>query len=165
MVNSSYLSQSMLCRSWFQKVTTLLTLHHEQKLRFWHLYVIKTTQKIWLFPNIYDNASHSLSKAQIDLKKVFYSIFVVRTKIWILKYGFLSFFGAKWLKLKSKTQKINYQWFLAHFLWFLSLFQIPDVKHEFQLVKLKVRKNGILKPPAIWDAFQMLPIVGLTVTE
>ena len=102
-------------------------------------------KKIWLFPNIYDNASHSLSKAQIDLKKVFYSIFVVRTKIWILKYGFLSFFGAKWLKLKSKTQKINYQWFLAHFLWFLSLFQIPDVKHEFQLVKLKVRKNGIIK--------------------
>ena len=95
--------------------------------------------------NIYDNASHSLSKAQIDLKKVFYSIFVVRTKIWILKYGFLSFFGAKWLELKSKTQKINYQWFLAHFLWFLSLFQIPDVKHEFQLVKLKVRKNGIIK--------------------
>ena len=27
--------------------------------------------------------------------------------------------------------------------WFLSLFQISDVKHEFLLIKLKVRKNDI----------------------
>ena len=37
----------------------------------------------------------------------------------------------------------DYQQFWAHFEWFLSLFQISDVKHEFLLVKLKVCKNGI----------------------
>ena len=37
----------------------------------------------------------------------------------------------------------DYQQFLAHFEWFLSLFQISDIKYEFLQVKLKVRKNGI----------------------
>ena len=37
----------------------------------------------------------------------------------------------------------DYLQFWAHYEWFLSLFQINDVKHEFLLVKLKVRKNGI----------------------
>ena len=37
----------------------------------------------------------------------------------------------------------DYQHFLAHFEWFLSLFQIYDVKPELSPVKLKVRKNGI----------------------
>ena len=32
---------------------------------------------------------------------------------------------------------------MAHFEWFLSPFQISDVKHEFLLIKLKVQKNGI----------------------
>ena len=33
--------------------------------------------------------------------------------------------------------------FLAHFEWFLALFQISDVKHMFLRVKLKVHKIGI----------------------
>ena len=37
----------------------------------------------------------------------------------------------------------DYQQFLSHFVWFLSLIQISDVKNEFLLVKLKVRQNGI----------------------
>jgi len=37
----------------------------------------------------------------------------------------------------------DYQQFLAHFDWFLSIFQISDVKPELSPVKLKVRKNGI----------------------
>ena len=37
----------------------------------------------------------------------------------------------------------DYQQFLAHFDWFLSLFQISDVKPELSLVELKVCKNGI----------------------
>ena len=37
----------------------------------------------------------------------------------------------------------DYQQFLAHFDWFLSIFQISDVKLELSPVKLKVRKNGI----------------------
>ena len=36
----------------------------------------------------------------------------------------------------------DYQQFLAHFLWFLSLFQISDVKHEMLPDELKVSKNG-----------------------
>ena len=36
----------------------------------------------------------------------------------------------------------DYQQLFAHFEWFLSLFQILDIKHEFLQVKLKVR-NGI----------------------
>ena len=37
----------------------------------------------------------------------------------------------------------DYQQFLAHFDWFLSIFQISDVKPELSPVKLKLRKNGI----------------------
>ena len=37
----------------------------------------------------------------------------------------------------------DYQQFLAHFDWFLALFQISDVKHELLPVKLKECKNGI----------------------
>ena len=77
---------------------------------------------------------------------------------------------------------------MTHFEWFSSLVQISDEKHEFLLVKIKVRKNGtswaknlVLKKiskvifvpksklcekfgskwPLNW--FQMLPLVGLTV--
>ena len=39
----------------------------------------------------------------------------------------------------------DYQQFLAHFDWFLSLFQISDEKPELLPVKLKVRKNGIFQ--------------------
>ena len=37
----------------------------------------------------------------------------------------------------------DYQRFLAHFDWLLSLFQISNVKPELSLVELKVCKNGI----------------------
>ena len=37
----------------------------------------------------------------------------------------------------------DYQHFLAHFDWFLSLFQISDIKPKLSLVKLKVGKNAI----------------------
>ena len=57
----------------------------------------------------------------------------------------LAFLELKWLKLVSKTQKVivsnDYQQFLAHFDWFLSIFQISDVK--LSPVKLKVHKIGI----------------------
>ena len=59
----------------------------------------------------------------------------------------MAFFGAKMTKIDIQNPKqivINdYQQFLAHYEWFLSLSQISDVKYEFLLVKLKVRKNGI----------------------
>ena len=37
----------------------------------------------------------------------------------------------------------DYLHFLAHFEWFLALFQISDVKPELSSVKLKVCENGI----------------------
>jgi len=37
----------------------------------------------------------------------------------------------------------DYQQFLAHFDWFLALFQISDVKPELSPLELKVCKNGI----------------------
>ena len=37
----------------------------------------------------------------------------------------------------------DYQQFLTHFDWFLTLFQISDVKTELSPVELKVCKNGI----------------------
>ena len=37
----------------------------------------------------------------------------------------------------------DYQQFWVHFEWFLSLFQISDVKPELSPVELKVCKNGI----------------------
>ena len=65
----------------------------------------KCPEKIWLFPNIYDNASHTLSGSQNGLKTGFYSIFVIGgTKIRIRKCGFLAFLGLKWTQLVSKTQ-------------------------------------------------------------
>ena len=70
-----------------------LTLHIlGSKLRFWHLFVIQLTPKIWLFQNINDSASKILLEALNDLKKGFFSIFVVSwTKIWILECVFLPF--------------------------------------------------------------------------
>ena len=64
----------------------------EQNSCFWHLFVIQMTQKIWLSPNIIDNASHTLSGSQNDLKMGFYSIFVIGgTKIWIWKCSILAY--------------------------------------------------------------------------
>ena len=51
------------------------------------------------------------------------------------------------IKIGITNPKVNdtndYQQFLAHFEWFLSLFQIYDVKPELLPVELKVCKNGI----------------------
>ena len=60
---------------------------------------------------------------------------------------FFGLFWAKMTKIGIPNPKLNvtndYQHFLAHFEWFLLLFQIDDVKHELSPVKLKVHKNGI----------------------
>ena len=60
---------------------------------------------------------------------------------------FLGLFRAKMTIIGIQNPKLNvtndYQLFLAHFEWFLSLFQISDVKPELLPVELKVCKNGI----------------------
>ena len=77
---------------------------HEEKSHFWHFLWSKWPKKIWLFPNIYDNASHTLFGTQNGLKMGFYGIFVIGgMKIWIWKCDFLAFLGLKWLKLVFKT--------------------------------------------------------------
>ena len=58
---------------------------------------------------------------------------------------FLAFFEAKMTKIPKQIVTNDHQQFWAHFEWYLSLFQISDVKHEFLLVKLKARKNDISK--------------------
>ena len=60
---------------------------------------------------------------------------------------FFGLFRAKMTTISIQNPKIivsiNYQQFLAHFDWFLSLFQISDVKPELSPDKLKLCKNGI----------------------
>ena len=60
---------------------------------------------------------------------------------------FFGLFRAKMNTIGIQNPKLivtnDYQQFLAHFDWFLSIFQISDVKLELSPVKLKVRKNGI----------------------
>ena len=63
----------------------------------------------------------------------FYSIFVVGgDNFRIIKFGFLAFFEAKMTKFVILDQKLivpnDYLQFWAHFEWFLSLFQISEVK-------------------------------------
>ena len=70
------------------------------------------------------------SKEQI---KGFYGIFVVGgNNFRIMKFGFLAFFEAKMTKIVILDQKLivpnDYLQFWAHFEWFLSLFQISEVK-------------------------------------
>ena len=64
-----------------------------------------------------------------------------------LKCGFSAIFGALMTKIDIQNPKLivtnDYQQFLVHFEYFLSLFQISDEKLEFLLVMLKVPKNGI----------------------
>ena len=47
----------------------------------------------------------------------------------------------------------DYQQFWAHFEWFLSLFQISDVKPELSPVKLKVSKNDIFGAKNLFQNF------------
>ena len=60
---------------------------------------------------------------------------------------FFGLFRAKMNTIGIQNPKLivtnDYQQFLAHFEWFLALFQISDVKPELSLVELKVSKNGI----------------------
>ena len=62
-----------------------------------------------------------------------YLSFVVGvTDFWIIKFGFLAFFEAKMTKIVILDKKLivpnDYLQFWAHFEWFLSLFQISEVK-------------------------------------
>ena len=60
---------------------------------------------------------------------------------------FLGLFRAEMTTIGFQNPKLivsnDYQQFLAHFDWFLSLFQVSDVEPELLLVELKVCKNGI----------------------
>ena len=72
-------------------------------------------------------------EAQNGEKRGFYGIFVVgSTNFRIMKFGFLAFFEAKLTTIGILDQKIivpnDYQEFWVHFEWFLSFFQISDVK-------------------------------------
>ena len=88
--------------------------------------------------------------AQNGKKRGFQSIFVVGgTNFRIIKLGFLAFFEAKMTKIVILDQKLivpnDYLQFWAHFEWFLSLFQISEVKQLLSQFKLKVRKNGTFR--------------------
>ena len=78
----------------------------------------KWPQKIWLFPNIYDNAFYTLLGSQNGLQMGFYSIFVfLGTKIQI--GAFFGLFRAKMNTIGIQNPKIivtnDYQQFLAPF--------------------------------------------------
>ena len=65
--------------------------------------------------------------------KFFFSIFIVgSTNFRIRKFGYSAFFVAKMTKTVILDQKLivpnDYLQFWVHFEWFLSLFQILDVK-------------------------------------
>ena len=112
-------------------------------MHFLHLFVMQLTPKNLTFPKC---LSYSLEGSKWQ-KKGFHNIFVIgRTKIWILKCGFLAFLGAKMTKIEIQNPKLfvinDYQQF-SHILSGFYHFQISDAKHEFMLVKLKVCKNGI----------------------
>ena len=66
-------------------------------------------------------------------------------QILIHEIRFLSLFEAKLTKIVILDPKLivpnDYQQFWVHFDWFLSLFQIMDVKYLFSLIKLKVCKT------------------------
>ena len=61
---------------------------------------------------------------------------------------FFGLFRAKMNTIGIQNPKLivtnDYQQFLAHFEWFLTLFQISDVKPELSPVELKVCKNGLI---------------------
>ena len=70
---------------------------------------------------------------------------------------FFGLFWAKMTKIGIQNPKLivtnDYQKFWAHFYWFLSLFQISDVKPELSPVELKVSKNGIFWAKNLFQKF------------
>ena len=70
---------------------------------------------------------------------------------------FFGLFRAKMNTIGIQNQKLivtnDYQQFLAHFEWFLALFQISDVKPELSPVELKVCKNGIFWAKNLFQKF------------
>ena len=64
----------LLSSSWDSYLTLLLKPPLNKNRVFGTFLWSKWPEKICLFPNIYDNASHTLSEAQNGLKKGFYSI-------------------------------------------------------------------------------------------
>ena len=70
---------------------------------------------------------------------------------------FFGLFRAKMNTIGIQNPKLivtnDYQQFLAHFEWFLALFQISDVKPELSPVKLKVCKNGIFWAKNLFQKF------------
>ena len=73
------------------------------------------------------------------------------------KMRFFGLFWAKMTKIGIQNPKLivtnDYQKFLAHFDWFLSLFKISDVKPKLSPVKLKVSKNGIFWAKNLFQNF------------
>ena len=103
------------------------------KLQFWPLNLMILSWKNWLFLETYGDASHTLLGSQNNQKRGFYSIFVVGgDNFRIIKFVFLAFFESKMTKSSILNTKLivpnDYQQFWIHFEWFLSLFQISDVK-------------------------------------
>ena len=63
-------------------------------------------KKIWLFPETYGDASHTLLGARNNQKRGFYSIFVVGgDNFRIIKFVFLAFFEAKMTKIDILNPK------------------------------------------------------------
>ena len=130
----------------------------EQISHFWHLFVIQMTGKNLTFPKyLWQCLPYSFGVSKWP-KTGFYSIFVVTgTKIWIWKYVFFGLFWAKMTKIGIQNPKLivtnDYQKFWAHFDWFLSLFQISDVKPELLPVELKVSKYGIFWAKNLFQKF------------
>ena len=86
------------------------------------------------------------------------------TKIWIRKYVFFCLFWAKMTKIGIQNPKLivtnDYQKFWAHFDWFLSLFQISDVKPELLpvLESINSSENYQKKTPKLYVLYQIMHI-------
>ena len=77
---------------------------------------------------IYDKPSNTLWGLKMTKKGFFYNIFVFGG----INFGFLAFFEAKMTNIVILDQKLivpnDILQFWVHFEWFLSLFQISEVK-------------------------------------
>ena len=96
------------------------------------------------------NQKNGKVQVQCILKPKFQeSIFTVVFNPTPVGKAFSAFFEAKMTKIVILDQKLivpnDYLQFWAHFEWFLSLFQISEVKQLLSQFKLKVRKNGTFR--------------------